>query len=879
MLVTPPAVVHAAPARAPSPAPVIQTTLPNGMHVVLLPDHLAPVATTVMEYDVGSNDDTIPGIAHATEHMMFRGTYDVSAAQFADIAARAGAQYDAQTSNLNTLYYFTLPSAYVDIALRLEADRMTKASMSPAAWATERGAIEQEVRAHESSPVAGILQRMRKAFYGDTPYANDPVGTIAGFDKMTASDIAAFYHAWYHPNDATLVVAGDIDPSKTLQSIQRLFGAIPAAPLPKVAPIVLPTPSTATIDGGVAELPVPVVDFAYRFPALGDSQFAAAEVLMQALDDQRSALHDLVVDGKALFALGLSASFPQEGSGEVLAVGLPSSSPDSLEAALQHAIDLYRTSGVPHDLIVAAKTRLLSQQAYREASIPGLAFAWSAAREEGVDSPDQLYAAIANVTDKDVNAVLNRFMAASARTMIVMRPEPAMTLPRYSPSKIQEDVSYPVDEQQPLPEWAVSYFRARLVPPGGDATTVMRLQNGLRLVVRHETFSPVVVLDGEVRSNTDLNEPRGKDGVAGLTDQLLDWGTTTYDRTEYQSQLDAIAATVSLGRDFSLKVQARDFDRGVALLADGMLHPAFPSSAFKLLRGNESQTLSASAKEPSTIADLAKLHALYPPGDPHRRHATAASVSRIALGDVRRWYNLAFRPDLTTIAVVGDVTPERARAEVERYFGTWKAKGKMPKFDYPRVRWPHHKTVNVTVTSPANRQSDVTLTQDLALHRSDAQAAALELANTILSGESTASLLFSHVRTDKGFVYSIDSDLSIGQSTSTFTITFASDTKNVARAQAAALGVIERLRTRPLPPEELQRAKALLLAQRVLPLDSYEGVASDLLSDAADNWTSADEHTYWARILSVTPEQLRNAMHRWIDPQHFNRVVVAPGRT
>ncbi len=869
--------VTAAPAATPSAMPaVVRATLANGMRIVLLPDRLAPVATTLIEYHVGSNQDTIPGIAHATEHMLFRGTSDVSAAQFADIAARAGAQYDAQTANVDTIYYFTLPAAYVDIALRLEADRMTKALITQSDWNKERGAIEQEVRAHESNPVSTLMPRIRRALYGDTPYAHDPVGTIAGFERMTAADIAAFYRAWYHPNDATLIVAGDIDPAQTLAAVHQFFDPIPPVPLPPVTPIVAPTPAAQTIDGGIAELPVPVVAFDYRFPSLLDPQYAASQVLMTALDDQRSALHDLVVQGKALAAIGVASSLPDTGIGALLAVGLPTSSTGSLEASLQGVLDAYRASGVPDDLIAAAKRQILSGQSYREASIPGLAFSWGAALEEGQESPDDLYQTVASVSDRDVDGVLDHFVRTAPRVTIVLRPQPTTAVPRYDASAASENVAYPLDREPPLPDWAKPYFLAPLHAPQRASSMVVRLNNGLRVAIARETSSPVVLVEGSVRMNTDLNEPSGKDGVASLTDALMGWGTRSYDRVAYQTQLDAIAANVDLGSSFSLRVQSKNFDRGMELLADGMLHPAFPPPAFALLKHTTAQTYAASAKEPATIVALARLYALYPPRDPHRRHATAQTISRITLADVRKWYAFAFRPDLTTIAIVGDVTPERAIAAVTHYFGGWTQSGRAPNFVYPRIRRPHERPVSVTVRSPANRQSDVTLTQVLSIHRHDPQATALELADTILSGESTASLLYQRVRAESGYVYSIDSDLSLRNSSSTFTVTFASDPRNVGKAQAAAMSVIERMRTEPLPAAELQRAKALLLSQRVLPLDSYGGLAGDLLVDAADGWTQTDDTAYWERLLSVTPQQLRDAMRRWIDPRRFSRVILAP---
>lgn len=866
------------PSSAPQPSGVIQTTLANGMRVILLPNHLAPVATTVLEYGVGSNDDTIPGIAHATEHMMFRGTSDVSAAQFADIAARAGADYDAQTSNIDTVYYFTLPSSYVNVALRLEADRMTNASFSQSAWSEERGAIEQEVRAHESTPTAALMPQIRKALYGDTPYANDPVGTIEGFERMTAADIASFYHAWYHPNDATLVVGGDIDPVAVMATIRQLFDPIPLRPLPETAPIRTPALSATTINGGIAELPVPIVAFDYRFPPLGDPHYAAGLVLMQALDDQRSALHDLVVSGKVLAAFGFAGGVKEIGDGGLLAVGLPSQTPESLESALQSVLDQYRQSGLPDNLIAAAKAQLLSKQLYREDSIPGLTFSWSSALGQGYRSPDDVYTAVAAVSASDVDAILDRYMNNALRATIVMRPKATATTPQATGATGTDDVSFPVDVEQALPTWAASYFLAPLRPPSASGTTFMRLKNGITLAVRRESMAPVVVLEGGVRSNTDLNEPIGKDGVADVTDTLMGWGTTTYDRNAYQAQLDAISASVNLGLGFSLKVPSANFDRGVALLANGMLHPAFPASAFVLVKSNTAKTMAASANEPSTLADLARLYALYPPGDKHRRHETAASISRIQLPDVRKWYDFAFRPELTTIAVVGDVTPAQAKSTVEKYFGAWRVAGRFPQFIYPPVRWPQgRKASTVTVTSTVARQSDVTLTQPLSVRRESAEAtAALELANTILSGENTASLLYQDVRSSSGYVYSIDSSMDIGSTSSTFTIDFASDPRNVGKAQAAALGVIERMRAHPLPPQELQRAKALLLAQRVLPMDSYDGLASDLYDNAANGWTGSDEHDYWVRMLAITPGELRDAMRRYVNVRHFSRVIVAP---
>ncbi len=171
---------------------LVRETLANGLKVVLLRDRLAPVVTLSLAYEVGSNDDPAPGVAHATEHMLFRGTRDVSAGQYADITARVGAEYDAQTTNLFTQFYGSFPSSYTGLMIRLEADRMTGATITDAAWATERGAIEQEIRARDSVPLMKEVAKIRMALYAGTPYATDAGGTIESFEKMKAADIRAF---------------------------------------------------------------------------------------------------------------------------------------------------------------------------------------------------------------------------------------------------------------------------------------------------------------------------------------------------------------------------------------------------------------------------------------------------------------------------------------------------------------------------------------------------------------------------------------------------------------------------------------------------------------------------------------------------------------
>ena len=858
-----------------SDANVVRETLQNGMRVVLVRDELAPVATTYMSYAVGSDDDTMPGIAHATEHMMFRGTKDVSPGQFAIVANRAGAEYNAATGNFSTQYYFKIPSLYVGVALALEADRMNGARMAASDWNTERGAIEQEVRAHESVPAAKIFERMRRAVFGDTPYAQDGVGTVASFTRMKASDIAQFYHTWYHPNNATLVVAGNIDPQATLKQIHTLFDPIPSAALPVHKSYAFGALGATVMHDKIAELPIPVVAEAYRMPALHSPDYMAGQLAAMVLNNVRAGFGQLQTQGRILGAGAVAGGYTDVGTIMIAGFGLPGTQAQATQAAIDGVLQDYRTNGIPAELIESSKRRLLSAQQYQRSSISGLASWWSNALAFGYGSPDELFAQAAAVTPDDVNRVFRQYVQSTQAVSLLLEPKTMTAVPHVDPNAGAENVQYDPQHEEPLPSWALAYFTAPLTAPqGGERASTFVLSNGITLTVQHEAFAPTVALHGTIRMSTLLHEPKGKEGVGDITSTLLGWGTKTFDRSAFQAQLDAIASSVTLGPTFDLQAQSDRIDRAMELLADGMLHPAFSPASFEIVKSNTQRTLAAVEHLPRTQAQIAETNALYPSGDPRRRRATARSVGAVTLADVKKWYQFAYRPDLATIAIVGDISPAQARALVERYFGAWHPNGPRPSFDFPLLKG--HAGRSVTVNSNTSAQSEVTLTQVINVHRGDPDYIPLQLADTILSGEGTGSMLFQDLREKKGFVYDVSSNMDIESSNSTFSIDFASDPKNVARAQAAALADVRRLQTALVPQQDLQRAKALLLAQRVLPLDSYDGIADDILDAARTGLTSTEDTAFWNILLRTTPDQIRAAMRRWVKPDGFTRIMVAP---
>ncbi|MBV8750174.1 MAG: insulinase family protein [Candidatus Eremiobacteraeota bacterium] len=404
--------------------------------------------------------------------------------------------------------------------------------------------------------------------------------------------------------------------------------------------------------------------------------------------------------------------------------------------------------------------------------------------------------------------------------------------------------------------------------------TLQTLPNGLKLVVVPTTLSPTVVLRGQVGHNPGVQDPPGKEGIDDILDGLFSYGTTTYDRLAFQAELDKIAANVSAGSSFSLDALSKNFDRALDLLADDELRPRLPADAFEIVKKQTVGELAGEIDSPDYKARRALANALYPAGDPSRRAATPQSAGTVTLDDVKSYYAQTYRPDLTTIVVVGDVTPQRARASIERAFGGWKAQGPAPNVFPPAV--PPNKPGSASVPATGRIQSEVTLAQTMPLTYRDADYPIVLLANTVLSGGFYASLLYHDVREVHGYAYTVDSSVSPGRNRSVFTVTYGSDPKNVGNAERIIVDDLTSLQRKPLPASRLTNAKALVIGSLPLRKESYEGLAGQLLTYASqDRPLDADVISARAQ-LAATPATVQAAFAKWIRPRDFVRIVVGP---
>jgi zinc protease len=299
-----------------------------------------------------------------------------------------------------------------------------------------------------------------------------------------------------------------------------------------------------------------------------------------------------------------------------------------------------------------------------------------------------------------------------------------------------------------------------------------------------------------------------------------------------------------------------------------------PQDAFEVVKRQAAGALKGMLESPGYLARRTLHRALFPAGDPTLREATPETVSALTLEDVRNYYKAAFRPDMTTVVVIGNITPKKARAIVEKYLGAWKAQGPKPDVLLPTV--PPNKPSATRVPNKSQVQDKVALAQTLGMNRYDADYYALQLGNKVLSGGFYASRLYRDLREKSGLVYYVGSGMNIGRTRGVFSVNYGSDPPNVNKARTLVMRDLTAMQTKPVSDEELHQAKSLALRAIALADASLGGIAHRLLSLSMMD-LPLDEPARAARVYhDMTAAQVQAAYKKWLRPGDMVQVTQGP---
>jgi zinc protease len=359
---------------------VQEYTLDNGLHLIVKEDHRAPVAIFEIWYRVGASyePEGLTGISHVVEHMMFEGTSKYPNAQFGNVIGQYGGTLNAFTDDDYTAYFEKLSADNIEIAFKLEADRMENATMSNEAFNKEIQVVMEERRLRlENQPAMMTYERLRAAAFISSPYHHLPIGWMDNLEHLNAQDVRDWYHTWYVPNNATIVIVGDVNPQKMKEYAEDYFEDIDEKTLPLQKPPADQKPlGTRTVD---VKLPanIPVLYMAYNTPVLLTAQQTwqpyALDVLATILTSGNNGrLIQHLVREKAIVA-SINASYDETSRLDNIFVinAVPSGkhSLHELQNAIEHEIKILQTTPVSQEELQQAKIQIMANTIYSRDAI------------------------------------------------------------------------------------------------------------------------------------------------------------------------------------------------------------------------------------------------------------------------------------------------------------------------------------------------------------------------------------------------------------------------------------------------------------------------------------------------------------------------------
>ena len=422
---------------APAWANPFESTLPNGMKLIVKEDRRAPSVVHMVWYKVGAMDevDGTSGVAHLLEHMMFKGTRKVGPGEFNKRVSAAGGRDNAFTSYDYTAYFQQVPKEALPAMMALEADRMAHLQVSDEAFKKEIEVVKEERRLRTDDKARSLVieQLMATAFQAH-PYRRPIIGWMGDLENMTASDARDWYTRWYVPNNATLVVVGDVDHQAVFREAARTYGAVKARALPARKPLVEPAQRgpRSTLVKAPAELPY--VAMAWRVPTLrdvkADGDFYALQVLAAVLDGYDGARFAKNIVRGSRVAVTAGAGYDGSARGESLFIvdGAPAEGKTvaDVEAALRAEITRIQSDGVSEDELRRVKAQAVAGQVYKRDSLMGQAMEIGMDEMVGLSWKDDAYMLerIRAVTPAEVQAVAKKYFSDEALTVARLDPLP-----------------------------------------------------------------------------------------------------------------------------------------------------------------------------------------------------------------------------------------------------------------------------------------------------------------------------------------------------------------------------------------------------------------------------------------------------------------------
>jgi len=871
-------------ARAAATIDFTQETLDNGLEVIYAPLRQAPVVHVRVLYHVGSKDEQADrhGFAHMFEHMMFRGSEHVKPEEHMKLIGMVGGNSNAFTSFDQTVYVNTLPSSQVELALYLEADRMASFKVSDEIYRTERNVVTEEWRMKQNSPYGNLWEDFLGTAFTKGPYRWSPIGDMNNLRAAQASELQEFFNRYYVPNNAVLVVAGDVDMAAAKTLVHKYFAWIPRGSQVKRDYPAEPEQTEPRLRDVKYRVPLAKVMLGYATAPYKSDDHYALSLLGTILGGGRSSRLDrTLVYGVAPLCVDVGASdFNLEIAGQfvVSATVLAGRSSDEVEKALLAAVKEVGEKGVTPEELDKAKTQA------RVALIRGRETATSIASQVGEEAllggdPNRVNTELAKteaVKAEDIQAVAKRYLLDARRTTVRVAPDPAAPLEA-------EKLAEPVASTKPIAAREVKFpesYPAK--PPVSDTPPNPVFQKGtestvggVRVVILPDARLPLVNWSLTLRRGSD-SDPAAKAGLAGLAASLVRRGAGGKTFAELNEALESRGASieVSSGDDYTRLTGSSttdQLDAAMKLTRTVLREPALAADEFARLKEQKLNQLRMQEGQPAAVAEQDLMTELYG-ASPGGIHATPGSVSAINLEDVQACYRATCVPNDTVLALAGDVTVARGQELAKALLADWPA-GEKTTVDYTLPKAPEKRSI-VLVDRPEGKQGTVRLGLRSYTLFSDEKFAG-DLASRILSA-GIDSRLGRYVRAEKGLAYSVWATFHPARHAGTFLGATDTALPSTAQAVEAMFKVFDDMRAADVTDAELSEAKLRVTGSMLMGMQTIAQQANYRVEGILNGYPLDYYDKYPARVSQVTKADIRQVVDKYVRPDRMVIVIVAP---
>ncbi|MEL7198937.1 MAG: pitrilysin family protein [Pseudomonadota bacterium] len=869
--------------------------LENGLTVIVHEDRKAPIVGVAVWYNVGSKDEPVgkTGFAHLFEHLMFNGSENAPNDYFQYLQEMGATDYNGTTSFDRTNYFQTVPRPALERALWLESDRMgyLLGAVTQEKLDNQRGVVQNEKRQGDNRPGGLIFYEILDKLYGEGhPYGHSVIGSMADLDSSSLDDVQQWFRDKYGPNNATLVLAGDVSAEEAAPMVEKWFGPIARGPVntPAAAEVVpLAEPVRTVMKDQVAATRVTKY---WPAPGTNDADVFAIEMGATVLGGLWSSRLDQVLVREEQLAVSVFASFAdfqRVGWLSAGAVVKPGVDPAVLEARLDELIAEYLETGPTEDEIARAATSQLSGTIRGLEQVGGFGGKAVTLASGEVFSADPDYykkrlEAFATMTPEKVTTALNKWMDKPAFTLVL---EPGEREGEYEEAGSVESAG---DAEEAAP--ADNTITVSLERPAPAIDTVASLDfpdieratlaNGMKVTYARRNAVPATYITLEFDAG-NAADPAGKTGLEDLTLAMFDEGTGNLTSQQIAEERERLGVNISIGgssdrSSFTLSALSAKLAPSLELMSDIVRNPAFDTDELERVRTQTITGIKQQLRNPGSIAQRTMAPEIFGEGTPYGSTSSVESVSAITRDDLIAFKDTWIRPDNGQVFVISDQSLEDVVAALNTAFGEWGA----PQMAKGEKAIPAQDSAAgetgriILVNRPDSPQSQILGAQLTNLSASDPDYVDFTNANNSLGGNFLARLNYN-LRETKGWSYGIRG----GPQTLENAVVYA--IRGGVQADKTGASISEMIRetsefltTNGVTEEELARNVANEIGELPGRFETSGAVLGAMRSNAQYDRPDDYYETLVGKYQAQTAESLDAAAREVLDTSKFIWVVV-----